>query len=231
MGQAMSSRQKFLRNHPYCCFCGGSELATTRDHIPSRACFNKRNWPEGFEFPACEPCNSKTRDDEQWVAVLSRMLPNATAPNIDSETEKYFLGLANNSPDILLGIKAVPFSDKSGAIFELPPQAKSATLKVFDRWARALHYRETHVIAKKDARIFSEFIPNTELTVPAEIAMGTEHILARNGINLTHQARYISYNESDDTSLGRYTWIFRNSFIAVMMVDIDGKCDWPDFNN
>src|SRR5215213_5524056 len=73
MGQGRERLLKFLQQHPFCCFCGGSTFATTRDHVPSRGMFAGRIWPEGYEFPACYDCNHGTQRDDAIVAVCSRI--------------------------------------------------------------------------------------------------------------------------------------------------------------
>lgn len=71
MGANVSRKKLFLAQHPLCCFCGGHRPSAEPDHVPSRVLFDKRQWPEGFEFPACIDCNRATRHDEQVVAMLS----------------------------------------------------------------------------------------------------------------------------------------------------------------
>lgn len=70
MGDNRRRRSEFFARHPFCCFCGGRRLATTIDHQPGRVFFNKRRWPEGFAFPACEQCNNVSRDAERVMAIL-----------------------------------------------------------------------------------------------------------------------------------------------------------------
>ena len=81
MGEAKRKRnqkENFLKQHPWCCFCGGAAPATTVDHIPSRQMFSLRRRPKGLEVPACEVCNQATRLHEQIAAMLGRVYqPNA----------------------------------------------------------------------------------------------------------------------------------------------------------
>lgn len=65
MGEArikQYNRRQFLKEHPVCCYCG--DAATTTDHCPPRSFFERRGWPEGYEFPACGPCNDEGRMNE-----------------------------------------------------------------------------------------------------------------------------------------------------------------------
>lgn len=86
MGEAKRWKKTFFEQHPLCCFCGGVAPATTVDHQPGRVYFRNREWPEGFAFPACEPCNSVSKDSERIVAVLVHGHANADA---DQEREAY----------------------------------------------------------------------------------------------------------------------------------------------
>lgn len=70
MGESQRRRDRFLRDHPTCCFCGGRRAAETEDHQPARVFFAGRNWPEGFAFPACARCNSVSRESERVMALL-----------------------------------------------------------------------------------------------------------------------------------------------------------------
>lgn len=70
-----SSREKFLTLNPYCAFCGGSVLATTIEHCPPKALFQRKMWPVGFMFPACESCNHGSSDQDVLIAMLGRIDP------------------------------------------------------------------------------------------------------------------------------------------------------------
>jgi hypothetical protein len=73
MGDSKRRKSKFFAEHPYCCFCGGSERATTEDHQPARSLFDSRRWPEGYVFPACERCNAASSRDEAVLAYVTRL--------------------------------------------------------------------------------------------------------------------------------------------------------------
>jgi hypothetical protein len=101
VGQAKAKqhrREEFLKRHPLCCYCGA--VATTTDHCPPRSLFEQRHWPEGYEFPACEPCNSEGRLSEIVIACLYRMRV-LRLDNYSGETRKLLQGLRNNRRDIV----------------------------------------------------------------------------------------------------------------------------------
>jgi hypothetical protein len=101
VGQAKArqrSRDEFLKKHPLCCYCG--DIATTTDHCPPRSLFERRHWPEGYEFPACERCNLEGRLIEIVIACLYRMRV-FRMDNYPDETRKLLQGLLNNRKDIV----------------------------------------------------------------------------------------------------------------------------------
>jgi 5-methylcytosine-specific restriction endonuclease McrA len=100
MGEAKRkqyNRAQFLRDHPTCAYCGG--VATTTDHCPPRTFFVGRVWPEKYELPACSPCNEENRQDEQVVAVLSRI--GLKEETVNTEWKRLVQGVRNNQPQIL----------------------------------------------------------------------------------------------------------------------------------
>ncbi|WP_338928197.1 hypothetical protein WDZ11_00020 (plasmid) [Roseomonas mucosa] len=122
MGEAKQrqySREQFLREHPTCCYCGAP--ATTTDHCPPRALFAGRRWPQGMEFPSCEPCNAKDRLAEQVVAILLR--PSLVTDAHDTAWEKTLRSVKLNHPDLEAEWNSLSrnemrrkFRDKFGAV-------------------------------------------------------------------------------------------------------------------
>lgn len=105
MGEAKRrqySSATLLREHPVCAYCGG--VATTTDHCPPRCLFDRRHWPEGYEFPACKACNQQGRLDEQVLGALARILLSEQPPDdLNLQEWKGLLtGLRNNQPRILM---------------------------------------------------------------------------------------------------------------------------------
>ena len=101
MGAATKRKQRFLADHPFCCFCGGGNQSSTIDHVPSRACFPKREGPEGYEFPACERCQRLYRAEEHFFAFFCRM-SDTDNMNYDRATSKRLIsGIKNNMPNLL----------------------------------------------------------------------------------------------------------------------------------
>lgn len=100
MGSKKDRMARFLKEHPHCCFCGGQTLAATQDHVPSRAAFRGRQWPEGYVFPACFQCNNSTAADEILTAFVCRMHPHPEIPENPTELQRTFDAVAETYPDV-----------------------------------------------------------------------------------------------------------------------------------
>lgn len=98
MGAAKRRRQAI--NGMKCIFCGGIADATTQDHVPARAFFERREWPEGFVFPACQDCNEATRLDEMILAFLAPLGDSSFEPSQDTQWQKIKRGITNNFPQV-----------------------------------------------------------------------------------------------------------------------------------
>ena len=58
--------------------------------------FIGRVWPEGYEFPACDLCQSVSSKDEMLVALLSRMYPDQESAKGLAEFEKLLREVESN---------------------------------------------------------------------------------------------------------------------------------------
>ncbi len=103
MGDAkrkISRAKELLKAHPWCIYCGAR--AATIDHCPPKSFFKNRDWPDTYEYPACEPCNSGARFDEQALAVLIRAAVLESGDDSGrQEWEKLVRGVKNNQPHIV----------------------------------------------------------------------------------------------------------------------------------
>lgn len=153
-------RDRLLQLHRFCCFCNGDRPAATVDHAPARICFKGKVGPEGFELPACEPCNRQTALSEQVAALYLRMADQAGRHFDAADLNKLISAVANNAPDCLrdLGLSANEkrrtlrergFASPPGAfLHDVPvvgiPPAVNRHFEVFLRkMLAALFYRET----------------------------------------------------------------------------------------
>lgn len=101
MGASRHKKGRFLTQHPFCCFCGGTKPTASIDHVPSRACFLGRHGPDTFEFPACDDCQNATRKDEIAFSFMVRVV-DFNRDNYDQvEIQKAIAGMANNLGHLL----------------------------------------------------------------------------------------------------------------------------------
>jgi hypothetical protein len=102
---AQIDKKSFFERHPKCCFCGGSEEATTEDHVPGRGLFLGRLWPKGYVFPACFSCNNEASRRESLLAWLVRIRITKFSPDQEREFERYTLEVSRRFPDVWDGLK------------------------------------------------------------------------------------------------------------------------------
>ncbi|WP_375208749.1 hypothetical protein [Hyphomonas jannaschiana] len=100
MGQRKRRLQAFKAEHPICCYCAKAPTETI-DHLPNRDCFVGRAFPEGFEFPACSTCNSKSRQAEQIVAIYLALLARDGFPPEERNLTEKAIALKNNFPQLI----------------------------------------------------------------------------------------------------------------------------------
>ena len=99
MGTQRARRQAFFAAHPHCCFCGGQVAATEIDHIPARHLFRRREWPEGYEFPACTPCNRQSALDELVMGAVVRIQVSDLSAEDEREMLEAFAKINNRRPE------------------------------------------------------------------------------------------------------------------------------------
>jgi hypothetical protein len=241
-GRKKRRRLNLLDRQPLCIFCGSSVPASTIDHQPARSFFDAKHSPEGYEFPACEPCNKKSKDHEHVLTTLVRLKGDGQQ-NDQRELDfaKYAKAMGNNFPDLLrtLGPDEKQGFVKSRGVFvpvgrafpvQLPmvaidPKiAGAAADGAFRKLMVALHYKHTGNILPADAEITVKWATNAGLPefltddVKAFIAGLTEKpVLVRNGKDLSDQFDY-RYKVADDLSASAYFIKFRQSLFAAGVV-------------
>ena len=175
MGEKARRRAAFRSSHPLCCFC--SAPTETEDHVPPRASFFERRWPDEHAFPACKPCNDKTRPSDQIFSFYVRMLgwdDDIRERDLDRSL-KISRSVALNHPDCFP--KALPQTkqhrlrlqhgiDYNAGRFVAIPKAAAAHIELlYRKLCMALYYKyteriapESHLIAVQlrfDARLMS----------------------------------------------------------------------------
>ena len=71
MGQAKQKLQKFIKDHPFCCFCGGAVPTHNREHAPPKVLFLKGERLDGLIFPACARCNNGMSENDVYASIIA----------------------------------------------------------------------------------------------------------------------------------------------------------------
>ncbi len=238
-------RAAFFAAHPLCIFCGGATPAAEIDHVPSRQLFTAKQWPEGYEFPACSDCNRATKDVEQIVAVLSRTFPDGATEAERLEMQAGIKAVANNYRQILLemrptanqvrrflrshGIRKDP--NRFTTDYRLLSAEGPQTRLTFGAYARklftALHYKHTGKIIPASGGIAWTRFSNVDSVTNAipegifELAQTTP-VLTRGKIDLDSQFSY-RYVCSGTGEVAAYLAAFRFSFAILGHVQLDAS--------
>jgi hypothetical protein len=245
MGEAKRKRsqtQKFLESHPYCCFCGGNEPATTRDHVPSRQVFARKQRPAGLEVPACKRCNNGTSRYEQVAAMLSRLYPDPVETLEKNEID-HIMNAVNRNQPLLFG-ELVPswrqqydfkqsqhlLPSGTNPINASGPLLNQA-IQIFSvKLCLALHYEKTGRIVPNDGGIAVRWFSNHEgftNQLPEEIftLFQNQATLQQGKWEVRDQFGYSWAFTTDGTSAAYFAY-FRNSFAIVGFVR-DDRSSFP----
>ncbi len=243
MGQKRQKTLAFLTKHPYCCFCGGNTPATTRDHLPPKSIFSGRHWPEGYEFPACQPCNNGSSNDDAIVGFVSRFNSNREPNEMEladwkkharafqerypTEAKKLFLTANEKRRRFKEANIAAPEGVAYGQlpILRITPLMSQSIRRLSRKLILALHYKQTGLIAPSDAWYFTSLWTNFHRVtneIPKEIfdLVPRNVNLRRGHVSLTNQFDY-RFGISDDKKLGAYLTMFRKSLIVVGLLSFD----------
>lgn len=154
----MARRRKRKPQHSleFCYFCGGTNPATTRDHVPPKACFPDGFAPEGFEFPACKICNEGTVKQDQIFGMYSMLLDfdesKMSRPEDLAKFQKLKQGVLNNYPDALPDQSMAQPIYHSGAIHTLIPSAISVkTTPALKEAIGVMGKKLTHALYLRDS--------------------------------------------------------------------------------
>ena len=236
-------RERFFADHPTCIFCGGVTAATTLDHVPSRQLFYRKHWPEGFVFPACGHCNAATGQEEQVVAMLSRMLPNGETEDQVAETTKIIRKVARYYPDLIVEMwpsedelrgflrrrgvtePAVVPSPEAPVLSVNGPLAVHCIATFVRKLYTALHYKEMGLIVPPEGGIGWRWVNNVdpvEDQVPVDFVklLGGRPAIERARRNLEDQFNYVC-GGLEDGSMTAYFVTFRSSFALFGVVALD----------
>jgi hypothetical protein len=240
MGEAKARARAILDLSRVCIFCGGNAPSETVDHQPARALFDRKEWPEGYAFPACWACNQKSKDAENKLALLVRIDSNEEEnPQRRADFQKYLQAMANNFPGLLRPLstrekrqlfKEEGFSRPPGGFADLPiagmlaHDAEQAFDLAFPKMLRALHFKHTGNIAPegKDIVTYRWFtnayvqILESEQFAPFKCLPAVPP-MKRNGHDLSDQFGY-RYGTDQNGMVSAFLMRFRMSMIVVGLV-------------
>jgi hypothetical protein len=245
MSQKKERLRRFFAEHPICCFCGGNTPAITEDHVPNRAVFDNRIWPEGYNFPACKNCNEVTRPDEKILAYLTRI--NHGRRNL-TETEqreiaKTMRGVSTEFPEAFSSMRmrrneVRQWLRERGAkkaegqsLSEIPivsignTRFRTAIKNFSVKLLCALHYKHTKEIVPQAAAICGRWYSNIQVLdgeIPREFldVIGNGVVLKRSN-NLLHEQFNYNYVIAADKDASAYICEFRRSFALVGLVSLE----------
>jgi len=244
MGDSKRRKSKFFAEHPRCCFCEGSQRATTEDHQPARSLFDSRCRPEGYVFPACERCNAASRRDEAILAFVTRL--NYTEAELSPEQirdwRRALAGMRHNFPqltELLTANQKRAFLKERGivrpanlALADLNMVAldqetidnafSTCALKLFC----ALYYKDVGIIVPRTGGVFARWFMNIDVL---QGAIPDEFVALLRRHPTLHRAKskvaiYIPIQCSENAKHAFCICEFRKSFAWVGSVCFDASC-------
>ncbi|HEY4698011.1 MAG TPA: hypothetical protein VIH29_08425 [Gallionella sp.] len=255
MGKAKRlNKQNFLREHPLCCFCGGTTPAEEIDHVPGRVFFRDRQWPNGYEFPACIECNRATRYEEKVIALFSRFNSNNETEADNAEFEKMVAEVAKHDPEFISDIRPLSANEirrflkdrdiekPAGIATSDIPIVKFGDIvnKSVRKFGRklflALWYKHTGTVLPKSGgmRIIwmtnaSPAIDDATLTAMFQTLNGIPPII-KNSRHLHDQFTYRYVVTTTGDGAGFFVW-FRQSFGLLCTMAVDKSMIQRDHEN
>jgi len=227
MATRSQQRAAFLTANPWCAFCGGQEPATTVEHCPPKSLFQFKNWPEGFEFPACLSCNKDSADQDAVIAMLARIHADEMQGNADNRMVGLMLNINKQFPGVIgrmvpshiearqrnrkLGIKPGPGQlHQDVAPVNVPDEIQLAVGTFAGKLSKAVYYREAGQVFPAEGSIVMRWFTNIELLRRDEYPLfehfmflaGTSPLLTRGGKHLNDQFEFkLSLSEDQQVFL------------------------------
>ena len=237
MGEASAKknyRNQILADQPNCIFCGGSEPATTVDHLPSKQMFDLKHRPHGMECPACKHCNNSTGPMEMVAALVRRFPIIPPTEKHSKELVKLFLGVKNNFPGLLQRLfesDAEPHPEATlpegdTAISLDCPRLHFIMEIVGAKLALGFHWLQTRRIVPKNGRISVAWYTNYDRhtnRLPTDIYqyLGAPVTLTQGKFSVRNQFAY-QFGLLPSQDAGIYWIAFEPSFAIAAFLFEDG---------
>lgn len=235
----MSKRLRaFVRDHRYCCFCGGAEETTSIDNVPSRQMFLHRHRPQGLESPACQYCNKMTGAHEQFAAMLARTYPEPRTKEEASELKRLMRAVHRQAPQVL--VEMMPSwrqqydvtsqfgVDFSGGALNVSGPLVNTSIQIFGaKLVMALHYHCVGQIVPAAGGVAIKWFTNWDKVndkVPASLfsLQGAPQTLQQGNWSVPEQFEY-SWIVTDCKRMAHYVSTFRKSFLVAGLVHVDAN--------
>ena len=233
----MSRRlRRFISDHPFCCFCGGTQPTTSIDHVPSRQMFFRRHRPQGLESPACNRCNKITGAHEQFAAMLARTFPDADSRDASKEIEKLMRAVHRQSPAVLAEMwpswrqqydfqKHFGAGHKGGALSVNGPLVNQSIKMFGAKLMMALHYHCAGNIVPADGGVAIKWFTNWDRvnnTIPDSLfsLQGPPKTLQQGNWSVPDQFEY-SWVVTECKRVAHYVSSFRKAFLIAGLVHVD----------
>lgn len=213
--------------------------------MPGRVFFRNRQWPVGYEFPACVECNRATRCEEQAVAMLSRIYPDAETTDEQAALEKLMGEVHHNHPNLFSELqpslrqlrdartKYGLGAPTGGPLTSLPVLSVAGPIvnDAIEQFSRklfcALFYKHAEQILGHVGGIAFRWYSNLQVNageIPRTIAsvVPSLPLLERNSLNLDDQFFY-RWGVTDTKRMAAFLAFFRESFAVLGVVHQDAS--------
>jgi len=223
------------------------------DHVPGRVFFRNRQWPEGYEFPACANCNRATGYEEKVISFLARL--NTNDHKLD-EKDLVKLGkdIAIHDPSFMNAIRMASANEirnylrQSRAnkpigvtlsdipLIKVGPVVDQAVRRYGCKLMLALWYKHTGTILSHTGGVRITWMTNaSEMLGDGTLentlaALPGQPKMVRNSKHLGDQFIYRYGVSEDGKGAGFLVW-FRQSFGILGLVAEDKNLFKPDVQN
>lgn len=237
-------KQNFLKKHPLCCFCGGVTPAEEIDHVPGRVFFRERQWPNGYEFPACIKCNRATRYEEKVIAYLARFNSDNEDETNEIEFARLQEDIAKHDPEFISDIrqssaneirhflkernieKSAGIATSDISLVKIGDVVNKSVRKYGRKLFLALWFKHTGTVLPKLGGMHIAWMTNvspeiddTTLTAMFQILHGIPLII-KNSHHLHDQFTYRYMVTTSGDGAGFFVW-FRQSFGLLCTMNVD----------
>ncbi|GGB05919.1 hypothetical protein [Allosediminivita pacifica] len=232
MGQKKRRLERLKKDHPFCCFCGGTRETETIEHAPPKAFFKDKARLRGLEFPACKRCNNGSSQLDQvasWVAYGMGLIRRDDPQ--DGYWEKLSRGVKNNTPDALECIQ----TERAERIwwwngYKVEAEAMSVPMgveifqKYLNPWAAklgyALWYNHTSTILPPEGRVWVRWITNDAIIkdgLPEVVSRMPEitYALMNGKKESADQFHYRAHHDKDNATFIFFVGAHSSSGIAI----------------